>query len=347
MQRILYLDGIRGLLAISVAASHIFGSIYDWRADRPFCGAYLSVDFFFILSGYVLSYTILNSCEPIHWWKFMAKRIFRLWPLHVVCLIITIAVVFNNFIAHQYTPSWWASLTAYDILVNIFFFHNLGISKAPIYNDPSWSISIEFWVSSLLLFPVMCAKHRWLSLALAVGAWVFVFVYHGPDLKVQGDFTTFVNFGVLRGIGGIIFGNFLFLQHLRSISERWDFLRSSYMGLGFISIVGWAVYAQNGAPWIDIIAVLAFSGIVLFTNDKCEIGQFLSLSPILFLGEISYSVYLCHTAIILATSPIRYAEMIGAYTPVVLLIEIIFFAYLLNIAIEKPSRYKLYRLIDD
>lgn len=57
MIRLNGLDGLRGLLAITVMMSHLVGSFIGWTDDRAFIGAYLSVVYFFMMSGFVLSYS--------------------------------------------------------------------------------------------------------------------------------------------------------------------------------------------------------------------------------------------------------------------------------------------------
>lgn len=344
MRRILHLDGIRGVLALSVAASHVYGSIYQWNSDRPLVGAYLAVDFFFILSGYVLTYTLVKA-ESAPWWKFIAKRLFRLWPLHAACLVATIAVINNNGLTHQYVPQWWATLSRWQILGNFLLLQNVGSSHVPVINDPSWSISIEFWVSSIVLFLDVRINRLWFSLGLAFAAWGGIFLLHGPNLFTQGNFIEYVNFGVMRGIGGMSFGNALFQLYRRGISDRWHWLGSTTVQAIFTCVVALAIYAQNGRPWVEVPVLLAFAGMVLFMDSDKGMGRLFSLRPLVWLGEISFAVYLCHTPIILCASPPLYAAEFGHRAPFMLLAVVIVVAYIAHVAIERPSRQFLYGLV--
>lgn len=344
MRRLLHLDGIRGLLALSVAASHIYGPIYHWSNDRPFIGAYLAVDFFFILSGYVLSYT-LSKGDSVSWGKFIAKRLFRLWPLHALCLIAVIAVVSNNMLIHQYVPGWWGNLTARQLLANVLFLQNVGVSNVPVMNDPSWSISIEFWVSSMLLFPIARQRSTWLPLGLAFAAWAFIFALHGPNLMTQSDYTRYVNFGVMRGIGGMLFGNLLFRLRSTPVASSLRLLSAQPVQVALVMVVGWAVFYQDSRAWLDVSIILAFGCIVLFMEGGSGIGRIFSLAPLVWLGEISFAVYLCHTAVILAAPPLYFGKKFGIFAPAVLLGAVVIVAYMLHITIERPSRRFLYGLV--
>lgn len=83
--RIKSLDGLRGILALSVAISHILGGTYQWSPERPFVGAYLAVDMFLILSGFVLTTSITHQ-QDLKWAFFLKKRFIRLWPTYLACL---------------------------------------------------------------------------------------------------------------------------------------------------------------------------------------------------------------------------------------------------------------------
>ncbi|MFD1558377.1 acyltransferase family protein [Paraburkholderia silviterrae] len=342
-QRILHLDGIRGLLALAVAASHIYGSIYHWGPTRPFIGAYLAVDFFFILSGYVLSYTLAKG-DSSSWGKFIAKRAFRLWPLHAVCLVAIIAAVNNNALTQQYVPEWWDALTQRQLLANVLFFQNVGLGNVPVMNDPSWSISIEFWVSSMLLFPIARQKRAWVPALLALAAWAFIFALHGPNLLTQKNYAHYVNFGVMRGVGGMLLGNVLFRLRASGV-ERLRLLGSLPAQAIFVAVVAWAVFYQDGRAWLDVPIILAFACVVLFMDAERGLGRVFSLTPLVWLGELSFAVYLCHSAVILAMPPLYYDKEFGLYAPAVLIGVVIVMAYMLHVAIERPSRRFLYGLV--
>lgn len=92
--RFQHLDGLRGLFAVSVALSHIIGAIEGWSDSRPLVGAYLAVDYFFILSGFVLAH--LLHTKKSNYIEFFKKRLFRLWPLHFLTTILIFMILWNN-----------------------------------------------------------------------------------------------------------------------------------------------------------------------------------------------------------------------------------------------------------
>lgn len=74
IERFYYLDGLRGILASIVALSHIYGATTAYSALRPWRGASLAVDCFFVMSGFVLAYTIGKSGDSFR--TFFSKESF-------------------------------------------------------------------------------------------------------------------------------------------------------------------------------------------------------------------------------------------------------------------------------
>lgn len=340
-QRILYLDGIRGLLALSVVASHIYGGITGWAPERPFVGAYLAVDFFFILSGYVLSHMLLRESSP-SWPRFAAKRVFRLWPLHIACLLFTLAVMNNNDLLHQYVPAWWKALTEEQILGNALLLQNVGIPHIPVINAPSWSISIEFWVSSTVLFFAARSKSVWPSVALLLlGAMLIAWSMR----TVHPQFLNSGGSGVMRGIVGMMLGSMALRAQKAGIGERFHAFGAMPVQAVIISALSIAIYCYERHTWLDIPILLSFTLLIFFMRHDRGFGWIFSLMPFVWLGEMSFAIYLCHTPIMLMMPPMVYAQQYLDYAPLFLFALVMPVAYVLHAAVEKPSRSFLYGLI--
>lgn len=155
MIRLNGLDGLRGLLAITVMMSHLVGSFIGWTDDRAFIGAYLSVVYFFMMSGFVLSYSHNNDTNFL---KYALIRLARLLPLHIITTLIIVLIFKYNSTVGAYVPNEEV-FSIKTILKNILFLNGVYWNDFYVINAPSWSISIEFWVS--LLF--CCSKDSTVS----------------------------------------------------------------------------------------------------------------------------------------------------------------------------------------
>src|SRR6218665_3646823 len=92
MTRYSSLDGLRGIAALAVALFHlpIAMSLYASPLIRE---AYVAVDFFFVLSGFVIAHaytTRLNSADAVR--DFVIRRVGRLWPLHISVIAAMVVV---------------------------------------------------------------------------------------------------------------------------------------------------------------------------------------------------------------------------------------------------------------
>ena len=132
------LDTLRGLAALAVALFHFSGG---W-------GGYLAVDFFLVLSGFVLSHSYLYKDADIDKVKFISHRIARLYPLHLFTLIAFIAAYY--FINKSFPT--YPDGTIFALVQNLTLTQNIGFNPSGIsFNYPSWSISVEFWVNILFI----------------------------------------------------------------------------------------------------------------------------------------------------------------------------------------------------
>ena len=171
------LDGVRGLAILLVIAFHarvVFGS----TAEIPYLGFRLlglgwsGVDLFFVLSGFLITGILLDSCEsPTYFRTFYLRRVLRIFPLYFAYLFLILVVARFTWLAisgtdlWQSTNPWW------------YFTYLLNWKADHGYNDHVlghlWSLAIEeqfymVWPAVVWLAP---RRHlQWLCLAVAAGA---------------------------------------------------------------------------------------------------------------------------------------------------------------------------------
>ncbi|HLL31773.1 MAG TPA: acyltransferase, partial [Allosphingosinicella sp.] len=200
------LTGIRGLAAWFVVLYHIRLGAVPYLPDGAnfaLSKGYLAVDLFFMLSGFVLW---LNYADRLRRDgigavpKYLARRVARVWPLHLFILALTVIFAAGLAAAGKLNPDHypWAELPLHMLLI-----HNWGFTGALTWNDPSWSISGE--AGAYLLFPliVLGADWRRLSPALAIAALLLlalllwaVMGWNGADI-LDRDIP---RFGLLRAV---------------------------------------------------------------------------------------------------------------------------------------------------
>jgi peptidoglycan/LPS O-acetylase OafA/YrhL len=82
------LDGLRGVAAVTVVAFHLMEAHATGRFDQVINHGYLAVDFFFLLSGFVIGYAYDDRWARITTWDFFKRRLIRLQPMVVMGMIV-------------------------------------------------------------------------------------------------------------------------------------------------------------------------------------------------------------------------------------------------------------------
>ena len=337
------LTGLRGVAALWVLAYHLTQGL-----DVPFARAgYLGVDLFFLLSGFVLCLIYADtgdlSSRPIYW-RFLALRVARIWPLHLFALAMVglLVLLFPGF--HPAAFGRNGADLARGLLESLLLVQNWPFIQINNWNEPAWTISAEWML--YLLFPTFVlvtqkpASWRWAMLLATAFALLPRALLH---LREDGarDFAT--NADMLRPMMDFAVGCLLYRgwkMGLPRLGGVWDLLAVALIGLG------------TSKPEWNVLAVFGFLLLVLLSaQGEGPIARLLATPIGIFLGDISYSLYLLHVTLLYL---LRYLLQIDA-APLGWPVRMGWFAGFTAIAIlaatasyrlvERPSRAYLRRLV--
>ena len=161
------LDALRGIAALAVVLFHVdvYSQLLASHVDSDFFRrAYLMVDLFFVLSGFVMSHVYGGWFDRgVHRGeakRFIAARIARVYPLHLLTLLYLVGIVI---VRYRLDPSAWQPQHAvvYSPAVlpqHVLLLHGMNTTPYASWNDPSWSISTEWWI--YLVFPFLVRPLR-------------------------------------------------------------------------------------------------------------------------------------------------------------------------------------------
>jgi peptidoglycan/LPS O-acetylase OafA/YrhL len=248
---------------------------------------YLGVELFFVLSGFILSHVYLHAFaeKRFSYRGFLWARIARVYPLHVFTLLgvmaLGLAAVFVGMSIDASVLSW-KSLPAHLLML-----HAWGFASEAGWNHPSWSISAEWF--AYLAFPLFALaawplrKRPW---AATAGAAVFLMGLYAAFERLAGFPLTEATFrwGALRIVPCFAYGCALYLVYRRAPLPR--------AGLLAISAAVVMVASASVLAW-DAVTVLA-AGLLILALASIPDGRagWLGSKPAVYLGEISYSVYM-------------------------------------------------------
>lgn len=267
--------------------------------------AYLFVDFFFVLSGFVITHAYGARLSSVNAFaQFMLRRFGRLWPLHATGLAAFVALeLLKLVISHTFgiaageapfAPEGRANLASFP--GNLLLLHALGFDSRLTWNLPSWSISAEFWTYAVFGI-VSLAVPRMRLPTLGVLAFVCLALLisranHGMD-------ATFY-LGFPRAVLGFILGHYVYqarhiLPTLRVptlAAMEWVAIAVSIL---FVTIADKGL-ASFAAPFIFAGAVYVFS------FEAGVASRYLLRTPLQYLGLWSYSIYMVHDFVAYALS---------------------------------------------
>lgn len=280
-KRFVALDSLRGICAIFVAIYHF--STISYLADVPFIkNGFLFVDFFFVLSGFVIASSYgsrLRNGFSIA--RFMFLRMGRLYPLHLFVLCLYLGTAFTGMSDGYTAPNFWT--TAF--LLQAFSDGDLGN-----WNPPSWSISAEVW--AYLVFALLCQFSGkmlpWLLGSLIICA--------PPILLWTSDRYLDVCFqgALLRCLFGFSMGAlaFKFWNSSARMSLSWitSTLIESIAAAASLLIVSFA----GAGPLSFLCPPIFVVTILIFAQEGGAISSILITRPIALIGALSYSIYMTH-----------------------------------------------------
>lgn len=323
------LDGLRGVAAVMVVLFH-FAETYAFSPSSQIINhGYLAVDFFFILSGFVVGYAYDDRWSKMSLWDFFKRRLIRLQPMVVMGTLIGAALY--GFGQCEGFPligqvEWWKVALCFVMGV-IMIPCGMGLDirgwgETNSFNGPNWSLTWEY-IANILYALVFRFLPKW-ALAILVGVAAVCTLDLSLNLNLFGLLTE----GRAAQQYTVIGGWSLTAEQIYIAATRlfYPFL----CGL-LLSRIGKFIKVKNGFCWCSLllIATLSFPYVgnaPSIWNGAYNAGAILFIFPIVvlmgagstikskrggaicnFLGEISYPLYLTHY-------PILYAHMAWAWS---------------------------------
>ncbi len=298
------LDGLRGVAAITVVCFHIFEAFATSHLDQRINHGYLAVDFFFILSGFVVGYAYDDRWSKMSTKDFIRRRIIRLHPMVVMGAVIG-AIMFY----FQGCSVWDVSSVTITALLGATLLNALLIPAMPGHevrglgemfplNGPSWSLFFEYIGN--ILYALIIRKFSTKILALLVfisGCGLATFAIAGPYGDICAGFSlTEIEFtaGFLRVLFSFSAG--LLLSRI----FRPAHIKGAFWICSITIVTLLALPRLGGADhlWInglyDTICCVVIFPILVYLGASGKSTDKYTTRLCRFLGDISYPLYTVH-----------------------------------------------------
>jgi peptidoglycan/LPS O-acetylase OafA/YrhL len=336
-------DGLRGVGILLVMIVHSFW-LWPWLGNKVLRGGYISVDMFFVLSGFLITSLLIEefrASERISMRSFFRRRAFRLLPglfFVILCSILFTLAIGANMHAElnadkyvlTYTGNWYQAIT-----------HDAGALNYQF--DQTWSLAVEaqyyvVWGVLLTVLLVAGVRPRAIAYVLLVGAlcvmaWRWHLSVGLPSSKFEALYIrTDTRLDPLL-VGGAI--SCLYYSGWRP--GRW---RRVFFWVGAAFIVPVVITQTHEARWMYEygFTVTAFMSafVIIGCIEGVRGGGWLSSRPIVEIGKWSYEIYLWHLPIFVALA--RYEHPWPAWLRIVVGWTVAFTcSYLAYRYIERPA----------
>ncbi|MEH2024338.1 acyltransferase family protein [Nostoc sp.] len=305
------LTSLRGIAALVVVVHHFSyyglpktGSTLSAYSDF-FKNGYLWVDFFFILSGFIMTHVYAEDfylkVSLNHYRAYLFSRFARIYPLHIFIISLFIGLeIVKLFLLNTSAFTGKFNLTA--LFANIFLLQAFDLKCQPLFwcdtywNEPAWSISVEFFIYCIFPFLLLFLLRNNIKNDLVI----YIFTLLAILLLItftRGNLDTIIGIPSIARCGlECVLGIITYKVYRRGNYKK-------YFNLNLLAIIAitWITmimhyYWHHFRNLHDWLILPAFSLLILAVsiNNNSAIAKILNSQLMLYIGTISYSIYMVH-----------------------------------------------------
>jgi len=289
-----YRADVDGLRAIAVLA------VLFYHANIGCTGGFVGVDVFFVISGYLITGLILKDIDggQFQMRRFWERRIRRILPAFAVVAFSCLIIGWFILLPRDFYDLGKSTVAQAVLAANIYFWRESGYFAKGVEFLPllhTWSLAVE--EQFYLFFPLLLVALNRFSrkflfpIALLLCGISFCLSIHWNDTMPDANFYLLPTRAWELGIGSL-----LVIMPTQSALKMW--LAETLSWGGLLAIVYAVFFYNSGTPFPGVAALLPVIGafLIIWANSYSLtfVGKFLALRPIVFVGLISYSLYLWH-----------------------------------------------------
>lgn len=313
------IQGLRMVAVLLVVADHLFG----WPH-----GGFIGVDVFFVISGFLITGSLLHTIEKtgrISFSNFYRRRIRRIVPAATLVLVVTVGVAYFVFNGSRFNSTWLDAVAGFLFVSNWRFaiegtdYFNASGPVSPLQHY--WSLSVEeqfyfVWPAVIFVVSMVAIRLAWTGrarvalLAGVMGTVIAVsFAYAVLDTSTDPSwayFSTLTRVWEL-GIGAIVMILISQFQRIPEVARP----IIAWSGLILILVGAFTITETGGgfpAPWAAVPVLGAALVIIAGIGGEQRYLQILTNKASIYIGDISYSLYLWHWPIIVLLGSVIAAE---------------------------------------
>jgi peptidoglycan/LPS O-acetylase OafA/YrhL len=352
------LTGIRCFAALNLVFFH-FADPHSFGPLSPVVnGGYISVSFFLMLSGFILTYNYADRAQrgALTARSFWSARFSRLYPVYAFSLLLSVGMLAQEVHAHT-RLDFGLGLVLTPLLLQ-----GWHPALSTFWNTPAWTMSTEAFF--YLLFPWLITRRRprqtRTMLLILVSVWLCslvlpgLYMYFNPDGDLHPDrYSVGIWMRSLKFMPLQHLFSFLFGMTLGFLNEKIRPESRKRLALGIFAFVALYLLLCVGdhlpyAMMHDGLLMPLFAGVVLCLAGSNPIASFFGLLPFIAIGEASYCLYLLHFNLWTLLHDSHFLEKSGliVFDPWISYLLLIIAALLTKRFIERPGRSWIIRRLE-
>ncbi|MGA4534879.1 acyltransferase family protein [Citrobacter braakii] len=295
-----YIQAMRGIAAMAVVVCHLrdlfHGTPYSNFVDRWMLPGAYGVDLFFMISGFIITYTGMNYTSHDSW-KFLVKRMLRIWPPYAIWTLIYVVYFYGMNVDSTMSENIVKSL----LFIPLNFDSALYFGSAVL--PPGWTLNYEMYFYLVFAVCLMFGRFRF----IVMGMWFLITLLSVPYLlNLSGYKPAFIGGGYLNLMMQSLIFEFLFGVICALIYKNGNyFLKSKFqvypclilsLTIPMLAYIFGIKTQDHGPANFGMFLIPSFLLIVLcgkYIEENFSIPKILT-----HIGDVSFSLYLCHIVVI-------------------------------------------------
>ena len=291
------IDGLRALAVLPVVLYH--------AGIAGFSGGFVGVDIFFVISGFLIAGIIAREVDEGRFslWHFYERRARRILPALFALVLFVLAAASALFLPGDFEDVPKSALAALFFLGNLWFFSQTGYFQGAAETMPllhTWSLGVEeqfyiFFPLGLVLIAAVVPQWR---IAMV---WLAAMASFGWALVTQADPDGFAFYMLPPRGWELLAGSLLALGAIPPVASRP--VREALAWTG-IALIGFAVFTYDSTttfPGLAAVPPVLGAALLIHCAPGTSAGRALAWRPAVWIGLISYSLYLWHWPLIVFT----------------------------------------------
>ncbi|MDO5663858.1 MAG: acyltransferase [Bacteroidia bacterium] len=302
------LNGLRGVAALMVIWYHVFEAFATSPIDQKFNHGYLAVDFFFILSGFVIGYAYDDRWTRMTKKDFFKRRLIRLHPMIIMGTVLGVITFLI-----QGSEQWNGTKVSISMVMLAMLLHLFLIPAAPgtgvevrgngeMYplNGPAWSLFFEYIGNILYALILRKLSTRTLTILVALSAigLASFSIFNLSGFGNLGVGWSMLDYNLLGGFLRLLFAfsiGLLMSRNFKPIKIKGAFWIS---GLAIVILLSIPYIGDKNTMWMngiyDAVCTIVIFPILVYLGASGKIINKFTSQMCKFMGDISYPLYIVH-----------------------------------------------------